>query len=280
MLQSPRVQTALARNLAARLNEGIDGELTIGRVQLLPFKTLVVRDVVLTDDAPLATSFFEPRDTIARVRMATVSFSLKNLTGKKPIIIDRVVVRDGRLNLVGEGLFLNNLKRVFHLPDPKPMEDTGEVMLVRRLEARNFRFTLANALGQKAPRDADWINWADLDLTADARGHDLHIANATVRGTVDECSAREKCGYRIRNARGNATVRSGKVEVDHFTLTDDWSHISVPYYAMTYENYKSFVTFLKDVHLDAQVNDSDVDGRTLRAFPPDLQTTGKSRRAA
>ena len=265
-LQFPAVQTALARKLTERLNKDIDGELTIGRVQLLPFKTLVVRDVVLTDDAPLATSFFEPRDTIARVRMATVSFSLKNLTGKKPVIIDRVVVRDGRLNLVGEALFVNNLKRVFHLPDPKPMEDNGEVLLVRRIEARNFRFTLANANGKKAPKGSQWINWADLDLTADAKAHDLHIANACVRGTVDECSAREKCGYRIRNARGNAVIHSGKVEIDHFTLVDDWSRIAIPYFSMTYENYKSFVNFLRDVHLDAQVSDSDVDGRTLGAF--------------
>ena len=73
-LQFPAVQTALAHRLTERLNKDIDGELTIGSVQFLPFKTLVVRDVVLTDDAPLATSFFEPRDTIARISMATVSF--------------------------------------------------------------------------------------------------------------------------------------------------------------------------------------------------------------
>ena len=265
-LQFPAVQTALARKLTERLNKDIDGELTIGRVQILPFKTLVVRDVVLTDDAPLATSFFEPRDTIARVGMATVSFSLKNLTGKKPIIIDRVVVRDGRLNIVGEGLYKSNLKRVFHSPDPKPMEDKGEVLLVRRIEARDFRFTLANSLGHKSPKGSRSINWADLDLTANAKAHNLHIANACVRGTVDECSAREKSGYHIRNTRGNVTVRSGKVEVGHFSLLDDWSRISVPAFSMKYKDYRSFITFLQDVQLDAQVRDSELDGRTLTAF--------------
>ena len=207
--------------------------------------------------------------------MATVSFSLKNLTGKKPLTIDRIMVRDGRLNIVGEGMYKSNLKRVFHSPDPKPMEDKGEVLLVRRIEARDFRFTLANSLGKKAPKGYDWINWADLDLTANAKAHDLHIANASVQGVVDECSAREKSGYRIRDTRGHAIVHSGKVEIDHFTLVDDWSRISVPSFSMKYENYKSFINFLRDVHLDAQVSDSDVDGRTLRAFTglslPDLR---------
>ena len=127
-IQSPTVQTALARKVAAKVNAGIDGELTIGRVQVLPFKTLILRDVVLTDNDPLSTSFFEPRDTVARVGIATVSVSLKGLTGKKPITLDKVIVRDGKLNLVTEGHHLSNLKRIFHLPDPEPMKIEGEVL--------------------------------------------------------------------------------------------------------------------------------------------------------
>ena len=186
------MQTALARKLTARLGEGIEGELTIGRVQILPFKTLIVRDVALTDNDPLATSFFEPRDTLFRIGMATVSFSLKGLTGKKPIVLNKVVVRDGMLNLVTEAHHVSNIKRIFHGQEPKPLEDKGDILLVKQIEARNFRFTLANALGKKKPKGAPGINWADMDLMADAKAHDFRITGGTVQGILDEAKAREK----------------------------------------------------------------------------------------
>ena len=129
LLQSPRIQTALARNLASRLNEGIEGELTIGRVQLLPFKTLILRDVVLTDNDPLSTSFFEPRDTIARIGIATVSFSLKGLTSKEGIHLARVALRGGSFTLVREGPGQSNLKRILMtIAHPEGEVNHGEIL--------------------------------------------------------------------------------------------------------------------------------------------------------
>ena len=266
LLQSPRIQTALARNLASRLNEGIEGELTIGRVQLLPFKTLILRDVVLTDNDPLSTSFFEPRDTIARIGIATVSFSLKGLTGKKPITLDKVVVRDGKLNLVTEDHHLTNLKRVFHLPEPHPLEDTGDVLRIKRIEARNFNFTLANALGKKKPKGKPGINWADMDLKADAKAHDFHINGGKVGGILDDARATEKSGYSFRNAKGRAEVSRGKVQITQFELTDAESHLNIPSFTMSFEDYRSLDHFVDEVTLEAQIKNSRLGSGTLTGF--------------
>ncbi|MBQ3723500.1 MAG: translocation/assembly module TamB domain-containing protein [Bacteroidales bacterium] len=266
MLQSPRVQTALARNLAARLNEGIDGELTIGRVQVLPFKTLILRDVVLTDNDPLSTSFFEPRDTIARIGIATVSFSLKGLTGKKPVTLDKVVVRDGKLNLVTEDHHKTNLKRVFHLSEPKPLEDKGDVLRIKRIEARNFNFTLSNALGKKKPKGHPGINWADLDLKADAKAHDFHITGGKIGGILDDARAKEKSGYSFRNTKGKVEVSRGKVQINDFELTDAESHLNVPLFRMTFDDYRSWDHFVDDVTLEAQLRNSHLGSGTLTGF--------------
>ncbi len=266
LLQSPRVQTALARKVAAKVNAGIDGELTIGRVQVLPFKTLILRDVVLTDNDPLSTSFFEPRDTVARVGIATVSFSLKGLTGKKPITLDKVIVRDGKLNLVTEGHHLSNLKRIFHLPDPKPMQIEGEVLKVKRVEARNFNLTLANALGKRTPKGHPGINWADLDLIADVKGHDFHIGNGVIEGVADDIRAREKCGYRFWDSHGRTQVRQGKVSVYDFVLNDAGSHLDLPSFSMEFEDIRSYDNFLDDVTLDVRIRDSHLESGTLTGF--------------
>ena len=266
LLQSPRVQTAIARKVAAKVNEKIDGELSIGRVQVLPFKTLILRDVVLTDNDPLATSFFEPRDTVARIGIATVSFSLKGLTGKKPITLNKVSVRDGGFNLVTEAFHVSNLKRIFHLGDPQPLQGEGEALLIKHIDVRNFRFTLANALGKKAPRGYPGINWADLDLVADVKGHDFHIVDGTIGGVADDIRAREKCGYRFFDSHGRTLVRQGKVAIYDFVLNDAGSHLDVPYYAMEFEDIRSYDNFLDDVTLDVQLRNSHLESETMTGF--------------
>ncbi len=260
------MQTALARKLTARINDAIEGELTIGRVQILPFKTLIVRDVVMTDNDPLATSFFEPRDTLFRVGMATVSFSLKGLTGKKPIVLNKVVVRDGMLNLVTEAHHVSNIKRMFHGKEPKPLEDKGDILLIKQVEARNFRFTLANAIGKRMPKGFPGIDWTDLDLMADAKAHDFRITGGTVQGILDDAKAREKSGYSFYKTSGRTKVSRGKVEVFDFVLNDDGSHLVLPYYAMSFDNYLSFDHFLDEVEMDIQLGNSRLGEGTLKGF--------------
>ena len=253
----------IAAKVSATLNEGIDGEVSIGRVQILPFRTLIIRDLVLTDDNPLSTSFFEPRDTVARVGIATVSFSLKGLTGRKPIVLRKVTVRDGLLNIVTEDHHLSNLKRIFHQGDPKPMADKGEVLLVKQIEARNFHFRLNNALGKRTPKDYPGINWNDVDLSADVRARDFHVANAQISGVADEIKVREKSGYGFSNTHGRTVVSNGKVEIFDFVLNDAGSHLDIPAFTMDFENIRSFGQFNDEVTLTARVKDSRLDTRTL-----------------
>ena len=266
LLQSPRIQTRLAQRLSGRLSEGIEGEVTIGRVQILPFRTLIIRDLVLTDDNPLSTAFFEPRDTVARIGIATVSFSLKGLTSRKPLVLKKVAVRDGLFNMVLEEHHKSNLKRIFHQGDPHPMEDKGEVLLIRQIDARNVHFRYSSALGKKKPKGYPGINWADIDLMADVRAHDLHVANAQIQGIADEIRVREKSGYGFSDTHGRTVVSNGKVEVYDFELNDSGSHISIPSFVMDFENIRSFEHFAEDVTLTTRIKDSRLDGRTLTGF--------------
>lgn len=263
MLQSPRIQTRIANHISAQLSEGIDGEVTIGRVQILPFRTLIIRDLVLTDDNPLSTSFFEPRDTVARVGIATVSFSLKGLTGRKPLVLRKVVVRNGLLNLVTEDQHLSNFKRIFHQGEPEPMADKGEVLLIKQIEARNFHFRLNNALGKRTPKNYPGINWADVDVFADVRAHELHVANAQISGVADEIKVREKSGYGFHDTHGRTVVSNGKVEVYDFVLNDAASHLDIPSFVMDFEDIRSFGEFNDEVTLTARLKDTRLDARTV-----------------
>ena len=66
-VQSPAVQTALARKAVSRLSESLDGDISVGRISFRPFDAVTLEDVVLTDRHPYDGGEFPRQDTLARI---------------------------------------------------------------------------------------------------------------------------------------------------------------------------------------------------------------------
>ena len=264
-LQIPSVQSRIASRLAEKFSRDINGTLTIGSARILPFKTLIIKDVILTDDHPVSDSYFTPRDTVLNAGLITVSFSLRNLIGSKPIVLSRVKVRNATFNYVIEGILKDNITRILGGGGgSNKLQDNGDVFRIKNFATENFRITMVNShAGHENPHTTG-IDWLDMDLTADIKGHDIRLVDASVRLTVDDVKAEEKCGYRFLAASGDVVVHSGHTEVFNAIIDDQWSHLLIPYFAMTYEDYRAFLNFTEEVKLEAKVENATLGSPTLQ----------------
>ena len=75
-VQSPAVQTALARKAVDKLSANIDGDVSIGHIAVRPFDAVTLEDVVLTDRHPYTGGEFPTQDTLARIGSLSARFSL------------------------------------------------------------------------------------------------------------------------------------------------------------------------------------------------------------
>lgn len=266
-LQSPAVQSSLAGRVAALLSAKIGGNVTVGGVQILPFKTLIVKDILLLDDNPEIVPGFPGRDTVFYAGSAFVSFSLKDVTGSKPMVLDRVKVKDAVFNLVIEASRHDNLTRVLDLRtqgDGK-LKDEGDVFLIREFDLRNVRYTMYDTAPVFEYRGLG-INWADMDIVVNARGRNFQIIDASVRGIVDHMDAKEKSGYSFEHVSGTTMVTNGRVEVSDCTIRDTWSNLGVKMYSMRYENAHSFADYVHKVSMGLRLQDSRLGFKTITYY--------------
>ena len=270
LIQMPSVQNAAVQRLLGSLTGGMKGHLTVGRLQMLPFRTVVVKDILLLDDNPHVCDMFDTQDTVVFAKEAVVTLSLKELLGGEGITISKVSLSDAVINMVLEGNHQNNFKRLLSKGNPHPMEDKGDVFYVGKIKARNVRYRMHNVNGEH-DREMESINWADLDATVqDLDAHALHLCNACVYGTLDRAEITEKSGFSGTLTGVSTEIRSGNVQIRNINLEDEWSDLHLDRFSMTYANGRSFRDFTHKVTLEGSVSGSTVGLRTVGYFVPAL----------
>ena len=77
-IQSPRVQTRAVQAVTQKLGDAIDGDIQVGSVRIMPFNSLVLKDILILDKNPYSNlSVAAPADTffVAESISATLSFA-------------------------------------------------------------------------------------------------------------------------------------------------------------------------------------------------------------
>lgn len=276
LIQVPAVQNAVVRQVLSHVTENIKGRISFSKMKFLPFRTIMVKDLMVLDEAPLECEAFAPRDTVvyARELMATFSLNgLKGIMGDGCIRIDRVSLNDGVVHFVTEGNHVTNFKRLFSKgTPPQPLADKGDVFNITRVNVRNVRFTLNSVKALQGKKHDTGIDWSDLDMTLDkAVLHGLHYCDACISAGVDNASLREKSGLTVNELSAAAEFRAGEARISDIHLSDKWSEIDIPEFGLSFENRRSFRDFTTKVSLDGHVADSHLDARTLAYFIPALE---------
>ena len=130
IIQVPQVQTAVAEKVTEVLSEKLDGEITVEKIHLRPFNTLVLKNLLILDKNPARSpvdSTLRQIDTFFRAEYIIAKFSLDGLTDKESIRIRSAYIGNAQMNLVLEDLVLNdgsidnydNLSRIFRIKEDR-----------------------------------------------------------------------------------------------------------------------------------------------------------------
>ena len=284
-VQSPAVQTALARKAVDKLSANIDGDVSIGHIAVRPFDAVTLEDVVLTDRHPYTGGEFPTQDTLARIGSLSARFSLKGLLHKERISVSRLTLQDGELNLVmepssNEKGVTDNISRIFRLKkDPdKPDKDFGDLLEARKVDIEDFTFRMYNHVAADRQRargcsssPAGVIDWNDLEIKADIHASDLLVKDGVISGDADHIAITDKTGWDVRDLSGKVKVGHRKVLLDNLHIDDGDSDLHFRYFRLLgpLDDYDDFVDRIR---LEGEFVDPTVFSmQTVRHFAPNLE---------
>ena len=284
-VQSPRVQTYLAKKALSSLSDKIDGDVTVGSIAVKPFDALVLQDVVILDRNPYSDGSFARRDTLVKIGSLSARFSLKGLLHKERVSVSRLRLEDGTFNLViepGEGSkSTTNLERVFRLKDPdpdKPKEDFGDLLEAGRVDIENFTFRMVNYVGNAEheekglpPLQDNVIDWNDLEIKADIHAGNLLVKDGVISGEADHIRIVDKTGWNVEDVSGKVKVGHGQVLLDDLHIKDADSDIHMRYFRML-GKIDEYSDFLDRVRLEGEFRSPTVFSmQTVSHFAPNLE---------
>ena len=283
-VQSPTVQTVLARKAIASLSDKIDGDITVGRISVRPFDAVTIQDVVVTDRTPYSDGTFPRRHTLLRVGQLSARFSLKGLLRKERISVSRLRLEDGEFNLVLEpgpdGKAKDNLSRVFRLTqDPdKPKKDFGDLLEAGKVDIENFTFRMVNYPGAAHmemrgydPLPDDVIDWNDLEVRVDAHVSDILVKDGEILCDADHIRITDKTGLDLQDVSGKVKVGHGKVLLDNLHIQDKDSDLHLRYLRLLGTLDEDYEDFVDRVRLEGEfVAPSVLSMQTVRHFAPNL----------
>ncbi len=265
LLQTPFVQTKLAHKATQMAEKYLDADLHFSAIKFAPFNTLIIKDLAIIDRHPVGDI-----DTVMAAKHISATFSLKGLLAKKGgVHIDRLRTKDFDLYLViydttSRG-YTNNIASIFN---SKPhnrdtLKTFPDLFSIKRADVDNFHYKMVILSNKSYQYKGHGINWTDLELWADARGHDINFVDSRCRFDVDWVRAREKCGYSFWGT-GHCITGLGLTEVTDTRIIDSWSNIYLKRYTMGYEKDSDWSDFLYRIRLGADAS----------AAPLSLQTVG------
>ncbi len=280
VIQLPRVQTFIAGKALEFLDDRLDADIRFEKIHLRPFRTLVVKNIEITDPNPAADaadSTATPVDTFFTAEYITAKFSFEGLFRQQSLHIDQVTVSNARMNLVledkedaGDGdTSTDNLSRIFRIKKTGKKSEK-EIFHIKDVLIEGMGFSMKNYGADKIPYYGG-INWNDLDVKEiSLKAKQLQFKAGIMYGYGESLTFREKSGYVMHEMSASAKVGRGKTIVENLRIRDRWSELYLPLYMMSYENIKAFNDFISKVRIDAEIADSRLDFKTLAYFAPQL----------
>ncbi|MBQ9193117.1 MAG: translocation/assembly module TamB domain-containing protein [Bacteroidales bacterium] len=283
-VESPAVQTYLARKAVERFAGNIDADIEVGGVTVKPFDALVLRNVVVKDRHPYRGGLLPAQDTLLSVGTLSARFSLKGLLHKERISVSRLRLEGGSFNLVTEPgapgeKATSNLSRILGLkPSGEPKKDFGDLLEASRVDIEGFRFRMLNhpAAQRKAdegrePVSDHVIDWDDLDVVADIHASDLLVKDGEIIGNADHIRIAEKCGWNVHDLSGKVKAGHGQVLLDKLHIQDDDSDLHLRYLRLL-GPLDDYGDFLRKVRLEGEFAAPTVFSmQTVSHFSPNLE---------
>lgn len=272
-VQTPAIQTRIARRAAAAITEALDGKVYCRELKIMPSGALMMSDILITDSAPCSEDAYgnpvTPVDTVLTARRLTATFTLAGLFRHEGLHMGRVSLEDAFFHLVIEpNEYGTNITRIFGLlPEQDSTVHKGKVFDLQKFSAGSIHFKMTNLVvpGHAGSRQCG-IDFNDLDLVADIQGRRLSFADGTFKGSVPSVSLKEKSGYILDRLSADVVVGPGKTVISDIEIDDPWSHVRARSFSMNYRDARSFADFEESVRMELDLRRSRLSMMTTMYF--------------
>ena len=263
------VQDTITQKFAARiaggyLSEKTGAEIKIGKLYIAPNLSIYIGDFYIKD---------LKNNDLARVGKLRTKFVVQDLLNGE-IHIAKVELKDVTANLIkyeGEDEF--NFAQVFSVFQSDTIQETQEKpeepteLRIDQIALSNVNFqlwkqdqadlqkTLANKM------DYSHLVLDNINLNAD----DIAIIGDSIHANINKLTAKDLCGFELKDMQGLANVSPSGIIVDGLHLQTNNSQIYMDL-KMLFSDFSDLDTFTDSVYFDTQIFPSDIMLSDIGAF--------------
>jgi len=225
----PAVQTRLCHTATDFVNEKIEGRIDIGSVRFIPFHTLSIGDVNITD---------KTGDTLLDANKLLVNingFSLLSDT----LVVNRIGLDRTSVKLVKDSLGKTNFENVLGNLLKKEKKDTTATEIpwggfkLRRFTIHKLKFNFDNKYR---------IERLDLAI------RNVVVGNG-VYGTIGSLYLEEKSGFKVEDLSTVFMLNNESAVIKDFKYKDNFSDIDIPVIQMDYGKWENLSKFADSVQV-------------------------------
>lgn len=276
-VQTPFVQTRIARVALNRISERLQGNISCESAQVLPSGRLLLKGIVILDSDPYTEDKYnmgwERVDTILRIRILSTDFSIKSLFDPNGIHLGRVYV-DGFYGHIAKDptVYRSNLNRLQgKIPSDSAVvkkESKGKVS-ADKIIITDTRFGLTSFNARKLPFRGRGIDFANLDVSSEKIvARHFNFTNGRISATIDTLNAKEHSGYIISNLSADFVSERGKLKFDKVHIEDPWSDVHLKHLSFTAKKSTDWRAFLRDIQLEGEFEKSLISLEGVKYFDP------------
>lgn len=192
--------------------------------------------------------------------------------------INAVLLDNALINFKTDSLGIMNLDDFLNKISPpdtiKPIKPKGKSFgfEINNISIENSRFRLTSY----KPEKLDFgINFDDLDLkNLNIEAKDFAINSDTISILINSMSFTEKSGFWAEKFRAEFSMCNKHLFFDKLRIKAEGSNLQMPYLHMTFDSMDKMSSFIQDVNLDMQFENSLIDSKTLSYIIPSLKDYG------
>ncbi|MDX9846151.1 MAG: translocation/assembly module TamB domain-containing protein [Tenuifilaceae bacterium] len=263
-IQNSKVQTWLVNKTTDILEQKLNTKVHIGKFDFRPFNRVVLRDVYVED---------LNKDTLVFAKSISASLIGFNRS-KNALNLYRVTLDNAYVNFVTDSLGSLNITGFINLlvppADTIQSSDGGMALNVRniRLEKSTYRM-----FSEKTKANVDFgINFDNLLISEmDLDIKNLSITGDTISFVINEFSGADRSGFVVDRFRVEMSFSSKHMDFSKLRIQAMGSKIAVPFLKMSYTGWKDLSSFLQNVELNGEIDNSLLTTTFLSFFVPDVQ---------
>ncbi|MCQ2138231.1 MAG: hypothetical protein MJY60_05950, partial [Bacteroidales bacterium] len=265
-LYFPKVQTYAVQKVTEYLSKNIDGDISVGSVNIIPFNTVVLGDFCVKEP---------DGDTILSVDKLSANLDGKTLWKREELIVNRIALEGGKANVIYVAPGETNVSRLLSQFSSDKEKETSlpwDKISLKQLKLSGIDFVLDNPFAEGGTPDGS-IDFNHLNVSGlELKAADLSWSGKkqAVKADLKNISFKEKnSGMHLDrlSARLSADKESVKVKGLHFS--DGISDLTADCEIETTE-FLDFNAIKDNLPLSLRLKESTVDLATISRFVPAL----------